>query len=399
MYVPKDHINRAQDLLLKTYQSQQVEYITFCQGYLCLGRLSYVFKVKFSTEEHEHFALVTGFKSFAPNEHAKIYADVGVYDELSVKTFIKYLGRRLKTINAEQLASELNSIDPKWHFSFYQLDYPKIDPYATSFFEKCMRAVNPANSLVGFILLEHSVLSAELVVNAMKDTWGLDFKAQDSAQVNLGEHSVTIDFNDICATITLSDEPLDQELTTHAANLNYMWPEGESIVAKHQALLCITMSSSRNKKREFATPFVMLMAALSTLPECLGVLYRAFMFEPQFYRTQALLIHDDHIPVSNLVWKHLEQGIGESVNAYTVGLGAFGKYELEFHNSTMDVRELLSLMDVLSLHIIEQDLTIPDGQIYPLTDNSDISFELSPDKFGERLTYKLEIIPHEHNFC
>ena len=66
MYVPQDHINRAQDLLLKTYQSQQVEYLTFCQGYLCLGRLSYVFKVKFSTEEHEHFALVTGFKSFAP---------------------------------------------------------------------------------------------------------------------------------------------------------------------------------------------------------------------------------------------------------------------------------------------------------------------------------------------
>lgn len=397
MSIPQDHIKHAQDLVLREYQLNfpdniELKHIEFLQGYFCLGRLSYAFKIKLSNEEQDHFALVVGFKSFDPQEKGKVYADVGIYDDLSVTTFIKYLGRRLK--DSGKVSTDLSNVDNQWLFASHHLEYPNLNPYSTSFFERCIRKVDSTTSFVGFILLNQSTLSADLVVKAMSDTWGLDFKAHDDARVDLGDHSVTIDFEKISATINLSDDPLDKEITSHAANLNYMWPEGPEIVANHRALLCITMSSDEIKKRDMATQFVMLMSALASWPECVGVFYRAFMFEPQFYRTQALLINDHHVPVSNLVWKHLEQGAGDSVNAYTVGLSAFGKYELEFHNSTMDVHELLSLIDVLSLHIIERDLTIPDGQIYPLTDNSDISFELSPDKFNERLTYKVEILPH-----
>lgn len=399
MSIPQKHIQSAQEQVVAEYRRnfpdfEKLQHIEFAAGYLCLGQLSYVFKVKLLNEEQDHFALVTGFTSFDPRQSCRVFADMGIYDETAARNFIKYMGRRIKNSGAH--TADLSGIDPDYIFDNHDLDYQELDPFRTTFFAQCMSSVDHSRSLVGFMLLNKAVLDRDSVIKAVKEMWGLDFNEHADAVIESDETSVSISFAHVTARVTLSDEPMEKDLALQAARLNYMWPMGASVISEHQAVLCITMTSSELKKHEMAAAFVMLMAALASLPETLGVFYRGFIFEPQFYIERAEIIHDNHFPVGNLIWKHLEQGEGNSINAYTVGLEVLDRLELEIHNCNMEVHQLLDMIDILTMNIIECNLNIPDGEILPLTDHSDIRFTISIDRFGEHNSYKLEIIDRKH---
>ncbi len=242
---------------------------------------------------------------------------------------------------------------------------------------------------LSFVLLEDEVFDFEKYKKSLAERWDIEI-----GDVASGDEAIyAFNVGDMMAAISVYNMPLPDGEAEHHAKTNYMWPGGENEIAKHKAHMVITVLGKGGSTTEKALLFVKLNEVCCDLDNVLGVYVNDNTYQPQLYKDFARSLgknDTETLPILNLVWIGLwmtsEGGTG---NAYTSGLNAFGKDELEIVDVHEDLRVLQEVMLDLVTYILTADATLLDGQTIGFSAEQKWSITKSKCSFKDGMSLKI----------
>ena len=102
---------------------------------------------------------------------------------------------------------------------------------------------------------------------------------------------------------------------------------------------------------------VKLVCAACGQDGVLGIYANGTVYQPEFYLEAAQMMEDGSLPLLNLVWPGLYRREG-GLCAYTEGLRAFGKDELEVLDTRAEPEDLRGFVLDIASYVLEQRLPI-----------------------------------------
>lgn len=112
------------------------------------------------------------------------------------------------------------------------------------------------------------------------------------------------------------------------AGRNYLWSEAEETTRRHRGQILVSTMARDGDVGQAARLQVKLVCAACGQDGVLGIYANGTVYQPEFYLEAAQMMEDGSLPLLNLVWPGLYRREG-GLCAYTEGLRAFGKDELE----------------------------------------------------------------------
>lgn len=238
-----------------------------------------------------------------------------------------------------------------------------------------------AGTFVGFVLLSEPHWSPDKLAADMKADWGIDCKEEEDEEaseerVSAGDKGeMTHDDEDtphiysvkgLRLVVAMMDAPVpDGEAEANAAN-NYMWPEAVETVKTHKAHLMVAVMGTDAPVKERGLLFAKLMAACSRQETVLGIYTSGTVFQPRFYLDASEMMKDGGLPVLNWIYFGLYQTEG-GWNAYTYGMRAFGRDEMEVLDVNANPQDLRDYLLNLVYYVLDGDVVLRDGETLGFT--------------------------------
>jgi len=162
--------------------------------------------------------------------------------------------------------------------------------------------------------------------------------------------------------VSFIDAPVPDGEAEHYAQGNYLWPEAAEVTQTHVAQLILAVLKRSASPLVSGKVYAKLAASCLKLPSAVGLYSSGTVFQPEFYIDMAETMKtEDLFPLLNLVYFGLV-GTETGINGYTYGLRAFGKDEIEVLDSQVTPAELREFLMDIALYIVEQDVTLRDGE-------------------------------------
>ncbi|MGV3586638.1 MAG: DUF4261 domain-containing protein [Adhaeribacter sp.] len=98
---------------------------------------------------------------------------------------------------------------------------------------------------------------------------------------------------------------------------------------------------------------------------------------------------EDDLPLYNWIYFGLRQE-NEKQSVYTYGLADFNKKEMEIVNSRHSLEELNEMIFNLAHYVIENDVTLKDGETIGISAEQKLRISESKGKFLDGTTLKIE---------
>jgi hypothetical protein len=125
---------------------------------------------------------------------------------------------------------------------------------------------------------------------------------------------------------------------------------------------------------------------------CLGVYQgsQSLLIPREQYLDSAEALKSDKIPLDLWVYIGIRKGENGN-NAYTYGLTAFDKLEIEFINAKLDLGEMHGFLGNICAYVIKSNITFKSGETLGYTAEQKIKITESKGQFVEGQTLKLEM--------
>jgi hypothetical protein len=225
------------------------------------------------------------------------------------------------------------------------------------------------------------------VTEYLLSDWGIE-------ATNINGTSGTVSFTVEGEMVILStvSAPIPWGDLERTAQYAYNWSTALADLENHNSHAIVTIfSSNKSDKERFAILTKVLTAILAT-SNCIGI----------YQGTQSLLIPKDQYPdsaealKSDLVpldlWVYIGSRRGEQGNsAYSYGLKAFGKLEMEFIDAPLDLRELHNYLSQICGYVVKSNVTFKNGETLGFTSEQKIKIVQSKGIFVEGESFKLEL--------
>ncbi|MGG3283847.1 DUF4261 domain-containing protein [Paenibacillus solani] len=218
----------------------------------------------------------------------------------------------------------------------------------------------------GFVLLNSSECDLEQIkANLLRD-WNITCSPgedEDGSQGEEKEGILVFEADGCMAAISFVDAPIPDGEAEYYAQGNYMWPQAEEITKTHVSQLILALFPRQASPLAAGRMYTKLAASCLKLPNAIGLYSSGTVFQPEFYVDMADLMKsdDDLLPLLNLVYFGLVR-TETGISGYTYGLRSFGKDEIEVLDSQVTPEELREFLMDISLYIVEQDVTLKDGE-------------------------------------
>ncbi|KOR89188.1 DUF4261 domain-containing protein [Paenibacillus solani] len=218
----------------------------------------------------------------------------------------------------------------------------------------------------GFVLLNSSECDLEQIkANLLRD-WNITCSPgedEDGSQGEEKEGILVFEADGCMAAISFVDAPIPDGEAEYYAQGNYMWPQAEEITKTHVSQLILALFPRKASPLAAGRMYTKLAASCLKLPNAIGLYSSGTVFQPEFYVDMADLMKsdDDLLPLLNLVYFGLVR-TETGISGYTYGLRSFGKDEIEVLDSQVTPEELREFLMDISLYIVEQDVTLRDGE-------------------------------------
>ncbi len=243
-------------------------------------------------------------------------------------------------------------------------------------------------SFLSFVLLEDNKFDFEKYKKDVFEKWDIKLGDADDEK-----DTYVCNIGDIMVAISLNNAPIPNGEAEHFAKTNYMWPGGENEIKKHKAHILISVLGKGGSIMEKALLFVKLNEMCCHLDNVLGVYVNDNVYQPELYRDFASSMDkndDEALPLLNLVWIGLWMtSAGGTGNAYTSGLNAFGKDEMEIVDVKEDLSVLQDVMLDLITYILTSDATLLDGQTIGFSADQKWTITRSKCLFKEGMSLKI----------
>ena len=254
------------------------------------------------------------------------------------------------------------------------------------------------NAFISFVLLEEARWDREQYVERLKEEWGLtieeipDSEGRDEGQGEDDLLSVVGTIDGMIVSIALMPGPVPENEAEYNAQTNYMWPDAVETTKKHQAHLLIAVLPNENTHETLLNAgkiLVKLCDATLSANNVLGIYTSGTVFEPAFYRENALSMKEDFLPIFNWVYFGLCLSETGQQCGYTFGLDVFAKDEIEVINTTAEPAELRDFLFNIAAYVLSSDITLQDGETIGYSEEMKLPITRSAGCHLEGMTMKI----------
>ncbi len=223
------------------------------------------------------------------------------------------------------------------------------------------------------------------VVDYLKSNW-------DATVSNIRGDNKTATFLLQGEIVALATMPIQIPFSDiqQTAEYAYNWQTAEKDLQNHNShILVAIMSNNKSTVEQFGILTKVLSSILAT-SNCIGVYQGLQLIPKKQYLDSAEFLKSKQIPLDLWVYIGLRKDENGN-NAYTYGLRAFDKLEMEFINTKLDWAEMYRFLSDACAYVINSNVIFKNGQTLGYTTEQKIKITKSKGKFVDGETLKLEM--------
>ncbi len=226
------------------------------------------------------------------------------------------------------------------------------------------------------------------VIAYLKSDWGIDV-----SDINGTEGTITFSMEGEVVVLSTMPVQIPWGDIRGTAQYAYNWQTAEEDLKEHNSHIIVTLLSTKDNTAvsRFGTLTKVLTAILATT-DCIGVYQgtQSLLIPKDQYLDSAEALKFGQIPLH--LWVYIGLRRGEKMNsAYSYGLTAFDKLEMEFVNAPLDLKDLHAFLSNICAYVVKGDITFKSGETLGYTEEQKIRITRSKGKFVEGESFKLEI--------
>ena len=249
-----------------------------------------------------------------------------------------------------------------------------------------------AGPFAGFVLLSTPEWDLEAFKAQLKADWDIDYPPADGEQSGENDDKTVavFDVDGMTAAASLMEAPVPDGEAEYWANSNFMDRENALAAAQnHKAHVMIAVVDKEHSPRERGELYVKLVSTLLKAPNALGVYTNGTVWLPDYFIQVSQDLKEGDLPLMDLVFVGLVQ-YEKGICGWTNGLRAFGKDELEIRDSQQSPRDVHELLLNVSGYLIEEDVTLRDGETLGYTAEQKLHITRSEGVNVEGMSLKIE---------
>ena len=116
------------------------------------------------------------------------------------------------------------------------------------------------------------------------------------------------------------------------------------------------------------------------------------MYEPELYREVAEQMNEGELPIYDWVYLGLYRSEA-GMCAYTYGLQAFGKREMEVLDSAASPQQLHDFLYALANYVLDQDVTLNDGETIGFSAEEKLPITCGPGRSLDQTMLQIDYQP------
>lgn len=226
----------------------------------------------------------------------------------------------------------------------------------------------------------------EKVSDYLKNHWGISIS-------DINGNDETIAFSIKGETIVLAKMPVQIPWgdIQGTAQYTFNWMTAEKDLANHNSHVIVSIISRANKEIERFRIMTKVLSSIVATTNCIGVYQgeQSLLISRQQYLDSAEVLKSDKIPIDLWIYIGLRTGDGGN-SAYTYGLTAFDKCEMEFVNVDLDLEEIHAFLINICFYVISNDIVFQNGETLGYTAEQKIKITKSKGVFVDGQTLKFE---------
>ena len=217
------------------------------------------------------------------------------------------------------------------------------------------------------ILLDKIGFDKAALIKNLETQWGIVCNAEEGDNSNhwvikdKSSEALIVKQGKLFAIVGYNPRRLSENLEM-AAYDNYMWEGAQAAPQNYKANITITIMGRKGDLMQLAMLFARVTAACCSLKSASAVYINDVLVQKDFYINAASLIKENELPLDCWIWFGIHK-TKKGYSAYTYGLEAFGKDELEVLDADCDPNQLRNFLYDVAENIIKNDLTFKDGDI------------------------------------
>lgn len=219
---------------------------------------------------------------------------------------------------------------------------------------------SPRSIFLSFVLLKDAAWCASAFAKRFRREWDDSIELEDDASSSTSCFIV----DDVPVFIRLIPAPIPDNEALGAAEDNFLWRGDKSLVVHHRAHLIVTAPlPGKRAGRAFAK----VCASLSGEASSVGIYINGVVHQPETYRDFAQCMKDGAFPTLCLVWVSVVRLESGSFAAWTEGLEALGRMEMEVPAADIDPMELFFFLADTADYVSENEVDFQDGETVSYT--------------------------------
>ena len=217
------------------------------------------------------------------------------------------------------------------------------------------------------ILLDKIGFDKAALIKNLETQWGIVCNAEEGDNSNhwvikdKSSEALIVKQGKLFSIVGYNPRRLSENLEM-AAYDNYMWEGAQAAPQNYKANITITIMGRKGDLMQRAKLFAKVTAACCSLKSASAVYINDVLVQKDFYINAASLIKENELPLDCWIWFGIHK-TKKGYSAYTYGLEAFGKDELEVLDADCDPNQLRNFLYDVAENIIKNDLTFKDGDI------------------------------------
>ncbi len=246
-------------------------------------------------------------------------------------------------------------------------------------------------SFLAFVLLEQPAWDEEQFRRDLRDEWAIPCLTQ-AEEGEDGASALVFEPEGMLAAVSLMPFPVPHGEAEENAGRNYLWTEAEETARRHRGQLLVSVQARGRDPGQAGRLLVKLVCAASRQPGVLGICANGTVYQPEFYQAAAEMMEDGSLPLLDLVWLGLYRREG-GLCAYTEGMRAFGKDEMEVLDTDAQPGDLRGFLLDIADYVLDNDVTLHDGETIGFSDGQRLAITRSAGVWHQGMTLKIEYAP------
>lgn len=230
----------------------------------------------------------------------------------------------------------------------------------------------------GFVLLDSAQWDPERFKADLKARWGIPYPEEGShAAASENSDSMAFDAEGMTVAVSFMPFPVPEHEAEQVAANNYLWPQAVEVTKGHRAQVLVAVVGEKAGPIALATLYTKVVCALLGQPNAVAVYTSGTVFPPDFYQAVAGAMEQGELPILDWVYFGLYR-TPKGTSAYTYGMTAFGKDEMEILDSAAQPTQLRDMLFDFAYYVLDGDVTLRDGETIGFSEEQKLPITRSP---------------------